>query len=327
MRAIRQHAFGPPENLVYEEVDDPQPGAGQVRIAVTAAGVHLLDTNIRAGRTGGPFPPPALPMIPGREVAGFVESVGLGVDESWLGKRVVAHLGMASGGYAELAVREVEALHALPDDLDDEAAVAMIGTGRTTLGILELAALAADDVVLVTAAAGGIGNLLVQAGRNAGATVVGLAGGRAKVERVRRLGADIAVDYAAPGWTDTVRDALAGREPTVALDGVGGDVGRSVLDLLGGGGRLILFGWSAGEPTPLTVDDLYAKGLTVSAALGPRLLNRPGGLRPLEAAALAAAADGTLVPLVGQTFPLEKAADAHRAVESRATTGKTVLVP
>jgi NADPH2:quinone reductase len=128
-----------------------------------------------------------------------------------------------------------------------------------------------------------------------------------------------------------VRDALdavdgAGREPTVAFDGVGGALGRGTLELLGAGGRLILFGWSTGEPTPFTVDDLYARGLTISAAVGPRILRRPGGLRPLEERALAAAADGTLAPLV-QTFPLEKAADAHRSLESRATVGKVVLVP
>jgi NADPH2:quinone reductase len=266
-------------------------------------------------------------MIPGREVAGFVESVGLGVDESWLGRRVVAHLGAGSGGYAELAVRETEGLHVVPDGLADDAAVAMIGTGRTTMGILEVAELTSDDVAIVTAAAGGIGSLLVQAAANVGASVVGLAGGSDKAERVRQLGADLAVDYSAPGWTDTVRDALAERQPTVAFDGVGGDLGRGTRELLAVGGHLVMFGWSSGEPTPLTIDDIYAQGLTVSVAVGPRLLRRPGGLRPLEQRALAAAADGTLVPMIGQSFQLEKAADAHRAVEGRVTVGKTVLVP
>lgn len=327
MRAIRQHEFGPPEALLYEEVEDPLPGPGQVRIAVTAAGVHLLDASIRAGETGGPFPPPDLPMIPGREVAGYVESAGPGVDESWLGRRVVTHLGAASGGYAELAVRETEALHVVPDGVDDGEAVAMIGTGRTAMGVLEVAQLTGDDVAIVTAAAGGIGSLLVQAARNAGAAVVGLAGGPGKVDRVRRLGADVAVDYSAPGWTDAVRDALGTREATVAFDGVGGDLGLRARQLLGVGGRLVMYGWSSGSPPPLTVDDLYTQGLTVSVAIGPRLLRRPGGLRPLEERALAAAADGTLVPVVGQSFPLEKAADAHRAVEGRGTVGKTILVP
>jgi NADPH:quinone reductase len=326
MHAIRLHAFGPPENLRYERVEDPRPGPGQARIAVAAAGVHLIDTVLREGRPMGPLALPDLPTIPGREVAGTVDAVGPEVDERWLGRRVVAHLGPASGGYAELAVREAEALHALPDGLADDAAVAMIGTGRTALAILEVARPTADDVVLVTAAAGGLGSLLVQAARNAGATVVGVAGGPAKVDRVRQLGADVAVDYAAAGWSDAVRAALDGRDVTVALDGVGGAIGRGALELLGVGGRLILFGAASGEQIELSVGDLYSRGLTVSAAIGARIAQRPGGLRALEEQALAAAADGRLLPLV-QRFALAQAAAAHTAIQARATVGKTVLVP
>ena len=326
MHAIRLHAFGPAANLRYEEVEDPRPGPGQVRIAVAASGVHLIDTALRAGRPMGPLPLPELPTIPGREVAGTVDAVGPDVDEGWVGRRVVAHLGLASGGYAELAVREVEALHALPDGLADDAAVAMIGTGRTALAILEVAALTAEDIVLITAAAGGLGSLLVQAARNAGATVVGVAGGPAKVQRVAQLGATVAVDYSAPDWSDAVRTALDGRAVTVALDGVGGAPGRSALELLGAGGRLILFGFSSGEPTELSAGDLFARGITVSAAIGARITQRPGGLRDLEEQALEAAADGGLVPLV-QRFALADAAAAHEAIERRATIGKTVLVP
>jgi NADPH2:quinone reductase len=326
MHAIRLHAFGPAANLRYEEVDDPRPGPGQARIAVAACGVHLIDTALRAGRSMGPLPLPELPTIPGREVAGVVDAIGPGVDEQWVGRRVVAHLGPASGGYAELAVRETEALRPLPDGLADDAAVAMIGTGRTALAILEVAALTADDVVLVTAAAGGLGSLLVQAARNAGATVVGVAGGPAKVERVARLGATVAVDYAAPEWSETVRAALDGRAVTVALDGVGGALGRGALELLGPGGRLVLFGFSSGQPTELSAGDLFARGITASAAIGARIAQRPGGLRDLEEQALAAAADGRLVPLV-QRFALAEAAAAHEAIEGRATVGKTVLVP
>jgi NADPH2:quinone reductase len=123
-----------------------------------------------------------------------------------------------------------------------------------------------------------------------------------------------------------VRRALDGREVTVALDGVGGAVGRGALELLGAGGRLILFGFSSGTPTELSAGDLFGRGITVSAAIGARMAQRPGGLRDLEQQALAAAADGRLVPLV-QRFALAQAAAAHEAIESRATIGKTVLVP
>jgi NADPH2:quinone reductase len=326
MRAIRLHEFGPAENLVYEEVEDPRPGPGQVRIAVAAAGVHLIDTTIRAGVQRGPLPLPDLPAIPGREVAGVVDGLGAGVDEIWLGRRVVAHLGPASGGYAELAVREVDAVHALPDGVAEDEAVAMIGTGRTTLGILEVAQVTAGDVALITAAAGGIGSLLVQAAREAGAVAVGLAGGEEKVARVHELGATVAIDYTAPDWADAVGEALGDARVTVAFDGVGGTVGRGALELLAPGGRLILFGWSSGEPTRLSASDLFARGLTASAAIGPRILNRPGGMRDLEEQALAALADGRLAPLV-QRFALADAAAAHAALETRATVGKAVLVP
>ncbi len=182
MKAIRLHAFGPAENLRYEVVDDPELRPGQVRIAVAAAGVHLIDTSLRSGRQLGPATLCVLPAVPGREVAGVVDALGSGVEGTWVGRRVVAHLGMASGGYAEKAACDVEWLHVIPGSVTDAAAVAMIGTGRTTMTILERAQLDATDVVVVTAAAGGIGSLLVQAGHKAGATVLAAVGGPAKME-------------------------------------------------------------------------------------------------------------------------------------------------
>lgn len=325
MHAIRQHEFGPASVLRYETAEDPVPGAGQVRIAVAAAGVHLIDTKIRAGERMGPMPLPELPMTPGREVAGSIDQVGSDVDETWLGRRVVGHLGPASGGYAELAIRDVDALHAIPDGLADDAAVAMIGTGRTTMGVLATAQLTSDDVVLVTSAAGGVGGLLVQAARRVGATVVGVAGGAAKVEHVRGLGATVAVDYTASGWADEVRSALAGRPVTTVFDMVGGEHGRTALELLGRGGRAFVLGWSSGRPTTVDGADIVERGITVAPAFSPELLSR--GVRPLEERALAAAARGELTPVVSATFPLARAADAHQALESRATIGKVVLKP
>jgi NADPH2:quinone reductase len=327
MHAIRQYEFGGPEQLRYEEVPDLRPGEGQVRIAVEAAGVHLVDTTIRQGLAGGAFATAQLPMTPGREVAGIVDHVGPDVDEAWLGRRVVAHLGMASGGYAEQAIASAGSLHVIPDGLTPEGAVAMIGTGRTAVAVLEVAALTPEDVVVVTSAAGGLGSLLVQAARHIGAFTAGLAGGASKVEQVRRLGADVAVDYSADGWPDRLRDQLADRAPTVALDGVGGKAGSVAFELLAPRGRTVLFGYSSGEPTVFSSTDIIGRSLTVTAAIGPRLINRPGGLRPLETEALARAASGELVPLVESRFRLADAATAHAALESRATTGKVVLTP
>ncbi|MEV5845874.1 zinc-binding dehydrogenase [Streptomyces sp. NPDC051985] len=324
MHAIVLHAFGPAENLVHEKTEDPVPGPGQVRIAVAAAGVHLLDTALRAGHQG-PAPRPAvLPTIPGREVAGVVESLGDGVDGLWLGRRVVAHLGFAPGGYAELAVTEVERLHEVPANLGFPEAVAMIGTGRTALGILQFVEPGPESVILVPAAAGGVGTLLVQYAKHAGATVIGLAGGPEKVERVRADGADLALDYTDPGWPDRVRERFAA--VTVVLDGVGGEVAREAVALLGDGGRHLVFGWSAegvGDGRGHFVDGLSER------VLGPAMLRRTGGpdpLRTLELRALAEAAHGRLRPAVTR-FPLAEAATAHRALETRATIGKVVLEP
>ena len=326
MHAIRLHAFGPAENLTYEEVPDPLPGPGQVRIAVEAAGVHLLDTALREGGQG-PLPePPRLPTIPGREVAGIVESLGEGVAALWLGRRVVAHLGFAPGGYAELAVTDVDRVHEIPGNLDHAQAVAMIGTGRTAMGILQFAELGPDAVAVIPAAAGGIGTLLVQYAKNAGAVVIGLAGGPEKVARVAAGGADLAVDYKEPGWPDKVRAYLGGRPATVVFDGVGGEVARHSTQLLGPGGKHLVFGWSAegirgGEP--YLVDGVSER------VLGPVMMRKAGGPSPvqtLELRALAEAAAGRLAPAV-QRFPLAEAAAAHRALETRGTTGKVVLEP
>jgi NADPH2:quinone reductase len=327
VKAIRQYRFGGPEELVYEELPDPAPAPGQVRIAVEASGVHLVDTTIRQGTSFGALPPPSLPMTPGREVAGVVDGIGEGADDDWLGKRVVVHLGAASGGYASNAAADQNGLFALADHVAAADAVAMVGTGRTALGIIEVAAARAEDVVVVTAAAGGVGALLVQATVAAGATVIATAGGVDKVAAVERLGASAIVDHRADNWPVAVRDAALGRPITLALDGVGGATGRAAFELVAPGGRLVMFGWASGEPTPLSATDLYESGVAVTAGIGPRVVNRPGGIRELAAAALDELAAGRLTPLVNPPFALADAADAHRAIESRATMGKVVLVP
>ncbi|MFF6806283.1 zinc-binding dehydrogenase [Streptomyces sp. NPDC012616] len=323
MHAIRLHAFGPAENLRHEEVDDPVPGPGQVRIAVEAAGVHLLDTALRQGIQGPAPLPAALPTIPGREVAGVVDALGEETPGTWLGRRVVAHIGFAPGGYAELTVTDAERLHEIPAGLTAAQAVAMIGTGRTALGVAQFADLGPHSVALVTAAAGGIGTLLVQHARNAGATVVGLAGGPHKTALVEAAGADLAVDYTDPTWPAEVRARLGARAVTVVFDGVGADAAREAVALLAPGGLHLVFGWSAEG-----IRDgrgHFVDGVSRSA-LGPAMLEKAGGLRALEQRALTEAATGRLTPAV-HPFPLAEAATAHRALETRRTTGKVVLVP
>jgi len=212
-------------------------------------------------------------------------------------------------------------VHEIPANLDFAQAVAVIGTGRTAMGIVQFSELGADSVVVVPAAAGGLGTLLLQYARNAGATVIGLAGGPEKVALARANGADPAVDCTAPEWPEKVRARLGVRPATVVFDGVGGAVAREAVGLLGSDGQHIVFGWSSGEP--------YVTEGTSERVLGPAMMRRAGGpgpVRTLELRALTEAAAGRLVPAV-QRFPLSAAAEAHRALEARRTTGKVVLEP
>lgn len=323
MHAVMLRTFGPPENLAYEEVPEPVPGKGQVRIAAEVCGVHLIETVMREGLSLGP-PLPELPAVFGSEVAGVVDAIGPDVETGWLGARVVTAVAR-SGGYAEQAVAAVSDVQPIPDGVEYETAVAMIRTGATAVGMLDLAEPRADDVVLVNSAAGGIGRLLVAYAHRLGATVVGAAGGVAKVRAVRVLGADAAVDYDRPGWVDEVRDVLDGRRVTLAFDGVGGDKADAALGLLADGGRIVTIGNAsrqAFEPDPVLLKE---RGLTWIDAL-TTMLGDPGKVPEHERRALDAAARGDFVPTV-QRFRLADAAAAHTALAARATTGKVVLVP
>jgi NADPH2:quinone reductase len=166
--------------------------------------------------------------------------------------------------------------------------------------------------------------------REGAATVVGLARGEGKLAVVRRLGAGVAVDYTVPGWTEAVRASLGGAGVEVAFDSVGGAIGRGAFDLLAdGAGQFLIFGFASGEWVDVTPAELFRRGLTL-IGFGPGRTPGPAwaaDARGLETEALALGAAGELVPLVGQSFPLARAAEAHAAVESRDTTGKTLLIP
>jgi NADPH2:quinone reductase len=333
MDAIRHHQFGPPEVLRLEQVPAPSPAPGELLVAGTAHGVHVLDTALRRGEASGPLPPPRLPAVPGREVAGTVTAVGAGTDPAWLGRRVVAHLGAApaGGAYARLVAVPAAQAFALPAGLDAGAAVAMVGTGRTALMTLEVAAPTPDDVVVVTAAAGGLGSLHVQGALGAGARVLALVGGAAKLDAVHALapGADrlAVVDYLAPAWTRAARAALAdlGADgATVVLDGVGGHLGADAGRLLRRGGRLVVHGWSSRAANPLADPAAAsAAGIAVRPVVGPGAPDL-GPLRAYQERALALAADGTWRVLTHRV-PFAEAARAHRELEERRTVGKVVL--
>jgi NADPH:quinone reductase len=315
VRAVWLRETGGPEMLVPGEAPGPVAGPGQVLIEVELANVTFVETQVRAG--SAPFSL-ELPAIPGNGVGGVVAAVGPGVDEGLTGRRVISSLG-GSGGYAELAVADAAGVIEVPDGLGLDVALALLADGRTAVSLVRAAAPRAGERVLVEAAAGGVGNLLVQLSSARGAEVVAAAGGERKLELARELGAHAAVDYREPDWPARVREACGGVD--VVFDGVGGEVARDAFGLLVPGGRMVSFGLASGEWAPISDEDVAARSVQLVRPGRPT----PEEQRELTESALTEAAAGRLRPVIGQRFPLERAADAHAAIESRATVGKTLL--
>jgi NADPH2:quinone reductase len=313
VRAVVIREFGPPEVLEPAEVAEVRAEPDEVVIEVEFANVTFVETQVRAGRPPHPSMLPALPAILGNGVGGTV-----GEGSPWAGRQVVASLN-GTGGYAERAVSPVARLIGIPDGLAMRDAVALLADGRTALALARHADLRAGETVLVEAAGGGVGTLLVQIARRAGARVVALAGQPRKLALARDLGADVTVDYRHDGWERQVRD-LAG-QVDVVFDGVGGDIGLAAFGLLGAGGRFCPFGMASGSFAPVPPDLARDRQVTVRAGAG----GSPEELAELARTALAEAAAGRLRPVVGQEFELAEAARAHAAIEARQTVGKTLL--
>ena len=317
VRAVQLREFGPPQVLLPVEVADPVAGTGQIVVDVAFASVTFVETQIRAGTPPNPSMLPSLPAILGNGVGGIVMEVGAGVEEALLGARVVTATG-GSGGYAERVAVAADDVHIVPDTLPLDAAVALLADGRTAMGLVAVADLAAGETVLVEAAAGGVGSLLVQLAASAGARVIAVAGGPDKLALARSLGAEVTVDYGKPGWGDEVR-RLAGAV-NVVFDGVGGTVGQEGFRLLRHGGRFVAFGMASGS-----FADVAPSERPAVARLGLGAFT-PDDLARLPREALDAAVAGRLHPVIGQRVPLPRAAEAHAAIEARATLGKTLLV-
>jgi NADPH2:quinone reductase len=318
MRAVVMREFGPPEVLQPAGSPDVAAAAGEVVIDVEICGVTFVETQVRAGRSPRREMLPALPAILGNGVGGTVAEAAPGVDAALIGRRAVASLS-GTGGYAERAVAPARQLIEVPEGVSLRAAVAMLADGRTALALMSRALPAAGEVVLIEAAAGGVGTLLVQLARNAGARVVALAGQERKLALARELGADIAVDYSRADWPELVREAVG--TVHVVFDGVGGHIGRTAFGLLGPEGRFCPFGMASGSFAAVT-EELAAEHKVAVRRSEPM---SAAGQSALAREALAQAAAGTIRPVIGQEVALERAADAHAAIEARATTGKTLL--
>jgi len=314
--------FGGPEVLVTREAPDPVAGSGEVVIAVVAADVLWVETMIRQGG-GGEYFDVTPPYVPGNGVAGRVLSVGDGVDPDWTERAVVAHTG-ERGGYAEQVVVGAEALSAVPDGLGLLEAAALLHDGPTALALVEGTRVGKGDAVLIVGASGGLGILSIQLARARGARVVAVARDQLKLSRIRTLDVDAVIDSEEPDWVEQARSALGGEGADVILDNVGGRIGEAAFSLIASGGRFSAHGTPSGQFAEIDLAEAERRGVTVRGIQDVQLSHDE--LKRLTEQALGEAAAGRIRPIIGQTFPLTRATEAHAAVEARTVFGKTLLL-
>ena len=323
MRQVQFSRFGGPEVLEIVERPTPVPGRGQVLVRVRAVGVNFSDTLMRQNRYAVT---PDLPAILGTEVAGTIERLGDDVGGLTLGARVAVPLfanGASVGGYADHVVVEADLIVPLPAALTFEAAVALMIQGLTAL-YLPRQVSPKGKTVLVNAAAGGVGSLLVQLVKRAGARIVIAAASTAKkLDFARSLGADAGVDYTKPDWVDAVRAASGGAGPDIIYESAGGDITKGCLAALAPGGELVIYGALNIQGFEFGVPELIGiifKNQSLTGFALPSLLT-PAGLREGLVELFDLAVRGELMVTNGATYPLERADDAHRALEGRETMG------
>lgn len=320
MRAVRIHDPGGPEAMRLEEIPTPEPGPGEVRIRVAAAGVNFIDVYHRSGF----YPLPSLPAGLGREGSGTVEAVGAGVDGFVEGDRVA--FVDAPGAYADEVLLPAARAVPVPDTVELETAAACLLQGMTAHYLLHtLGRVTTGDRVLVHAAAGGVGLLAVQMAKAAGAYVVGACGSEEKAARARQAGADACV-LTGGDWVAAVLAATDGRGVDLALDGVGRATFEGSVRATRVRGQIVLFGQASGEPEPIRPRRLLGSRTLSCASLFDYVRER-AELLERAAAVFDAIAAGRLAIHVDRRFPLAEAADAHRRLEGRQSSGKILLVP
>lgn len=322
MKAIRVHQVGGPEELRYEDVATPEPGPGEARVKIEAAGLNFIDTYHRRGLYKA-----ALPLVPGMEGAGVVDAVGPDVTGVIPGDRVVYCMTM--GAYAEYANVPAWKLVPVPDTLNLDTAAAVILQGMTAHYLAHSTyPLREGDTTLIHAAAGGLGLLLVQMAKSAGARVFGTVSTEEKAELARNAGADATILYTRVDFEEEVLRLTGGRGVDVVYDSVGRDTFEKSLNCLRPRGLLALVGQSSGPVPPVDLQILNQKGslFVTRPSLGHyiadrrELLSRAGDV-------LLWTASGELEVRIDRALPLAQAAEAHRLLESRQTMGKVLLLP
>jgi len=321
---IRVHETGGPEVLRWEEAPVRDPGPGEVRLRQTAVGLNFIDVYFRKGL----YPAPGLPFVPGMEGAGVVEAVGAGVSDLAPGDRV-AYAGAPIGSYAESRVMPADRLVRLPEGIDDRTGAAMMLKGMTARYLLKRTArLEPGETILFHAAAGGVGLIACQWARDLGVRVIGTVGSEEKAALAAAHGCDHPVIYTRENVVDRVREITGGKGVSVAYDSVGKDTFEASLDCLRPRGLLVSFGQSSGPVPPFDIGLLNLKGSLFLTR--PSLFHYTSDRADLLETAgdlFDAVTRGAVRIEVNQTYPLREAARAHRDLETRRTTGSTVLLP
>jgi NADPH:quinone reductase len=301
--------------LKLAELATPRPGPDEVLIRVTRAGLNFADTHTR---TNSYVRKATLPLVPGGEVAGVREDTG---------ERVVALVG--SGGYAEFALAQSDRVFAIPHDLDDGTALALIVQGTTAWHLYRTAARVSDgESVVIHSAAGGVGSLAVQLGSQMGAgRVIATASSEEKRALAIELGADVALDSSAEGLTERLIEANDGSELDVVFDMAGGGVFDASYAALAPFGRIVVCGIATGEPNEIRTGSLLRHSRAVIGFYLFHCLERPGMFVQALEDLFARAAAGELQAIVGRTYKLEQAAQAQIDLRARRTTGKLLLDP
>ena len=322
--AIVLSETGGPENLRWQEVTVGEPGPCQVRLRHTAIGLNFIDVYHRTGL----YPLPSLPAVIGLEAAGIVEAVGPGVSDLTVGSRV-AYASPPAGAYAEVRLMPADRLVALPDGIDDAHAAAMMLKGMTAEYLLcRTYKVKAGDTILVHAASGGVGLIVCQWAKHLGVQVIGTVGSDAKAELARAHGCDHPIVYTRENFVDRVKALTGGAGVAVVYDSVGKDTFMGSLDCLAPMGMMVSFGNASGAVPAFEPGILSAKGSLFLTR--PTLMTYTAKRADLVASARAlfeVVLKGAVTIEINQRYPLRDAAQAHRDLEARKTTGSTLLMP
>ncbi len=322
MKAVRVHKYGGPEVLTLEEIPIPEPKAGEARVKIEAIGVNYIDIYQRTG-----LYPVQTPFTLGTEGAGIVDAVGPNVTEVKKGERV--GYAMIPGSYAEYAIVPAARLVPIPPNIDAKSAAALMLQGMTAHYLTHSTyPLKKGDTALLHAAAGGVGLLLIQIAKQLGATVIGTVSTEAKAKLAKEMGADHLILYTQSDFLAEVKKLTDGRGVNVVYDSVGQTTFDKSLDCLRPRGYLVLFGQSSGPVPPFDPGKLAAKGslFLTRPSLAHYTLERSELLQRANDV-FNWTATGKLKVRIDKTFPMAEAAEAHRQLEGRKTTGKVILLP